>query len=173
MFSKMKYFPHAIIAIVMVIVAIGFFFVGSPKEERLRRFDERRVQDLQSLQWQIVNYWQRKERLPETLAALEDNISGFRVPRDPATGSEYSYHVQGPLTFSLCATFDRTSEGAVLGREKYAVPVPTEPTAIAPPSPRQENWNWSYTSGETCFERTIDPELYPPTKEKGKSGKAD
>jgi len=36
---------------------------------------------------------------------------------------------------------------------------------VIPDSFGLENANWQHGQGETCFERTIDPELYPP-KEK-------
>lgn len=156
----MRYFVYLIIGLVAVAVVAGFFIAGSPKEERLRQFDDQRVADLQSLQWQIVNYWQGKERLPKTLTILEDDISGFKVPHDPETGAEYGYDAQGPFTFSLCATFARPSDGT-RGREKYAIPVPAEQAGVI----SRTSENWSHVSGETCFERTIDKDLYPP-KEK-------
>ena len=34
---------------------------------RLFRFDDQKVNDLTMLQYQIVNYWQQKERLPLAL----------------------------------------------------------------------------------------------------------
>jgi hypothetical protein len=78
----------SIVAIAAAIIG-GFFIVGSPAEERAYRFDEERLQDLQSIQSQIVYYWQSKQNLPGQLSQLEDNISGYRVPTDPETGASY------------------------------------------------------------------------------------
>lgn len=149
----MRYFIYAIIGIVAVSVIAGFFVVGSPGEERLYRFDEQRLQDLQMLQGEVVYYWQRKGELPQALEMLEDDIRGVRVPFDPENGAPYEYSVKGELMFELCATFARANDEAVgaFGRTK-----PMMPEAVYPET------NWSHGEGRTCFERTIDPELYKP-----------
>src|SRR3989344_4126063 len=43
--GRSKAFAYIASALVLVGVIAGFFMAGSPQEERLRRFDERRVQD--------------------------------------------------------------------------------------------------------------------------------
>lgn len=148
----MKYFVYTVIGIVVAAIIAGFFIVGSPKEERLRRFDERRVQDLQFLQSEIINYWLTKSRLPENVFALRDDIRGVAIPRDPQTGDEYRYEVKGSLTFSLCASFARPSVAPP------GVPKPVRP--IEPSYFGEENWQ--HGAGFICFERTIDPERYRP-----------
>ncbi|MDX1608392.1 MAG: DUF5671 domain-containing protein [Candidatus Spechtbacterales bacterium] len=60
----MKLMEQIIIGLVGIILVAGFVVAGSPQEERLRRFDERRINDLNSIQWQVVNFWQQKDRLP-------------------------------------------------------------------------------------------------------------
>jgi competence protein ComGC len=148
--SKIKIFTRLVIAIVAVIVIVGFFIAGSPFKQRLVRFDRERINDLQMIQGQIVNFWINKEKLPASLNDLKDNISGFVAPVDPETGNPYEYRVKGNLTFELCANFNFTSkEGAV--------------NISAPTYPRygiEENWN--YSAGRVCFERTIDPDIYKP-----------
>ena len=138
----MKYFSFIIILIVVVAVVFGFFLAGSPNSERLRRFDERRIQDLQTIQSEIINYWANKERLPQQLSDLQDNIKGFSTPKDPETGSGYSYMVNSDFAFTLCADFsDSNAE-----------------------SPYYEQFNWQHNAGHFCFERNIDPEIYPPSR---------
>jgi len=151
----MKYFIYTIISTVAIAVIGGFFIVGSPKEARLRVADEERGGHLQSIQWQIVNYWQSKGKLPEKLDDLNDPIGGFTVPSDPQTGAPYEYRVKGQYTFELCATFARPSS--------ENVPLMTaKPIPAAPYGGIQENW--MHGEGKTCFERTIDPDFYPPRK---------
>ncbi|MEK7615858.1 MAG: DUF5671 domain-containing protein [Patescibacteria group bacterium] len=146
--SKRKaLFWGAIVAIVGSIIA-GFVIVGSPTTARALRFDERRVQDLQSIQWQITDYWQRTEKLPTALSVLENELAGYTNPMDPETQVLYEYRVVNPLTFELCAVF--TTEGTWPSREKY-------PAVVRVP----EQSNWSHEVGRACFERTIDPTLYP------------
>jgi len=147
----MTLFRRAIICLVIVFVGAAFFFMGSPKTERMRQFDQQRVNDLQTIQWQIVNYWQQKEELPASLGMLEDDISGFRTPHDPETGIVYEYTMKGGMTFELCANFSLVSSDANTNK---AVPYPVGEFGA----------NWNHAAGRTCFSRTIDPELYPPQK---------
>ncbi|MDP3792277.1 MAG: DUF5671 domain-containing protein [bacterium] len=161
-----KIFDWAVVLIVVIVVGLGFFVAGTPQSQRLVRLDERRVSDLQNIQWQIVNYWQRKEVLPETLDDLTDPIGGFVLPVDPETGEQYEYSAMGELRFSLCANFSTSSNGAD-SRIKFEStrPMPVVPAAIyGKPHPDDSNNLWSHDMGRACFERVIDPDLYPPVK---------
>lgn len=147
----MKYFAWIIISVVAITVIAGFFIVGSPREERLRRFDDRRVQDLQILQSEIINYWQLKRALPGTADMLKDDIRGFAPPVDPESGNPYEYAIKNPLVFELCAVFNRASAATMPSAPKRAYPYGGE-------------INWEHGAGKACFERTIDKDLYPPQK---------
>ena len=105
----MKYFIYTIIAVVLAAIVTGFIIAGSPQQERLRQFDNQRLNALQILQSEIISYWTNKNRLPENLNLLEDSIRGFRVPIDPQTDDSYTYQINGPLSFTLCATFNLPS----------------------------------------------------------------
>ena len=153
----MKYFVYTVIAVVVIIVVGGLFIVGSPADERARRFDTERVWNLQSIQREITSYWMNKEVLPENLSDLEDSLTGYIPPRDPRTQESYTYEKLGELSFSLCATFETESEGMIEG-----APVPKKPIFINS-SPYDSSWE--HGIGETCFERTIDPERHNPIKE--------
>src|SRR3989344_532301 len=98
-------------ALVLVAIISGFFILGSPMEMRLVRFDTQKVSDLQNIQWQVVNYWQQKEKLPASLEELQDPLSGYTV-----------------------TAVDKGLDGD----------------------------SWQHGMGEVCFDRTIDPERYPP-----------
>lgn len=139
---------------VLVIATIisGFFIIGSPTSVRMQRFDSQKVSDLQGIQWQIINYYQTKGVLPADLAQVADPISGNYIPKDPQSSSDYVYRVKtAPYTFELCATFNKDSVANPTG--SMARP--------APASIDGEGENWAHGVGETCYERTIDPERYP------------
>jgi len=136
-------------SIVLASVVAGFFIIGTPADQREKRFDEQRISDLQMLQSQIVSYWIRKESLPQELNDLEDSISGFFVPKDPKADAPYGYKVIDPLSFELCAAFKTSSKD--FGKSRGVKPA-------YPYDSFQQNWN--YEPGEACFARTIDPELY-------------
>ena len=148
------------LALIFVFAAVvsGFFIFGSPQTQRLMRFDLQRVADLQMIQSQVVNYWQAKEKLPVSLEDLADPLVGFAVPRDPQNDSPYGYRVVSGLTFNLCANFSRESFAPtpqVKTRPFYPVYHESVP-ALA------DDANWEHGEGEKCFERTIDPEKFPP-----------
>ncbi len=146
--------------VVLVAVVSGFFIIGSPTSQRLIRFDEKKVDDLQSIQWRVVDFWQSKERLPESLLELKDPISSFMVPVDPQTEEEYGYNVISALTFELCADFNKESTEQSFINERIVSPVPIGGGLGIKDS------NWQHGEGEVCFERTIDPDLYPVRKDR-------
>ncbi|MCL5017531.1 MAG: DUF5671 domain-containing protein [Patescibacteria group bacterium] len=136
-------------AFVLLAIIFGFFTAGSPLKARLYNFDERKVNDLTNIQYQIINYWQRKQILPNTLSDLTDSISGFTAPVDPQTNNAYEYNVNSQTSFELCAEFNLPSNFGLIGRSVNAYPA----GAV--------NDNWDHAAGRVCFERTIDPALYP------------
>jgi hypothetical protein len=111
------------------------------------------VNDLTSIQWQIVNYWQQKGSIPADISALNDSISGYIIPVDPETGKAYGYQKSGALTFKLCGDFELAADSAY--GSKYA----TDSSAAYPMIPGSSNW--SHGAGTVCFDRTIDPDMYP------------
>src|SRR3989344_6367631 len=49
---------------VLLAIVVGFWVMGSPYTQKEKRFDAERVNALQTIQYQIVSYWQNKEKLP-------------------------------------------------------------------------------------------------------------
>src|SRR3989344_4135921 len=144
----------ALLSLIIVVAAIvaGFMLMGSPFTQRERRFDEQKIQDLQTLQWQVISHWQTRGFLPESLALMKGVGKGDVVPRDPQTGEAYDYRVTGPRTFELGASFNQPT------------PVNRPPANSRPASwAINEMENWTHETGRVCFERTIDPVAYPPT----------
>lgn len=144
----------AISVIILALIAYGFSIFGSPRTQRLLRADSQKVMDVQSIQWQIVNFWQQKGALPASLNELNDPISGFMVPMDFDTKQPYEYRRISERTFELCAVFNRDSSDA----NRSTMPAYTEKIGMSGTD------NWQHSVGRTCFERTIDPELYPVRK---------
>lgn len=145
---------------IILAVACSFFVLGSPQYQRSRRFDERRVGDLQIIQSEIIEYWRQKQRLPETLEMLTDDVRGFRAPRDPETDQPYEYRIAGALAFELCATFQTESNTSPNRNSRFAPPYPVPAYDARSDAPE----NWKHAQGRACFTRTIDPERYPSAK---------
>jgi len=115
---------HGRFAVAASVVALltlvwGFVVAGSPGTVRLRKFDERRVQDLRSIRSEIDGICLGDARqqppeqrqllrpLPATLEELAE-LAQHRRPdiRDPETGETYGYEVLASgRHFRLCATF--------------------------------------------------------------------
>ncbi len=149
----MKYFVYTIITVVAATIVAGFFIVGSPKTERLRRFDEQRVSHLQIIQSEVLNFWMNKDRLPKNLDELTDSIRGFQAPADPENQLSYDYKTTGALSFELCGNFNLASEEMTL----------RTPKPLYYPEPYGQE-NWQHGADKVCFDRTIDEELYKPPK---------
>ncbi len=129
----------AIISSVIIGVSIisGFFIIGTPAEQRARRFDERRINDLQFLQIQVIDYWRREEKLPQSLDDLYDNFIDLELPRDPVSGKMYDYKIKDDKTFELCAEF--------------ALPSREEDIKFKFGS------RWQHPAGYYCFSYTVSP----------------
>jgi hypothetical protein len=105
-----------------------------PGQVRERRLDERRVDDLASINAAVDEYWKRNKKLPESLDAL--SAGGLKVSvSDPASGRPYEYQIAGERSYRLCATFVHGSSHP----------------ARRSLSPHQAQW--SHGSGRQCFER--------------------
>ena len=99
--------------LVIAVVAVGLLLGGSPAEQRLLRFDERRVADLRMLARAVRVHWNRAGELPVALSELADGQNLDRLPLDPATREDYDYAVTGADGFRLCASFVRPSVNPV------------------------------------------------------------
>ena len=156
--ARARMVNYAVGALVLVTILSGFFIIGTPQQLRMQKQDAIRVQDLQNIQWQIVNYWQQKEELPVGLSELNDPISNTMIPVDPQTKEYYAYNATGAASFQLCATFATQGGGGDGYMKGRTIAMPAEPMSDG----KVMQDNWQHDMGEVCFDRTIDPERYPP-----------
>lgn len=157
----------------LFLIIWSFSVMGSPAKQRALRLDDRRTNDLQNIQYQIINYWQQKEKLPMDLAELSNPMTKYSIPVDPEfeKGKIYEYIpsvIKGELSFELCATF---TEDMPKGWQEnnYGEVYPmmaqdkTNITSSIYPIDGMNN-SWDHKTGHTCFIRTIDRDMYPPFK---------
>lgn len=127
----------------VLVIGIGFAAIGSPRDQRIARYDSERVMHLQNIQSEVISYWQQNGSLPASLM----QVKLYTSPNDPETGAAYAYRLTSERTFELCATFGADSsqkDSDYFGRA---------------------NDNWNYGEGNHCFSRTVSPELYPLWKQ--------
>ena len=163
----------SVIALVVISIVTGFYFLGSPTTLRNIRDDNQRENDISNLRSQVVNYYQTKNgTLPATLADLNvGNPYSMELPVDPATDQPYAYAVIASTTnngiaypaFQLCATFalDGNADERVQGAGGTSV-------SMARPAydsyyPFEQNDEISkHPAGNKCFDFSIDPQRFQP-----------
>jgi hypothetical protein len=143
---------------VMTIVA-GFFIIGTPMQAMSYQFDEQKVNDLQTIQSEIVSYWQQNGKLPATLAQIGQPLTGETVPVDEQTGDSYQYTVVSKLSFKLCATFNAATAPYAITTDELAIPAP-----VTANGSDDSTYSWYHDAGTQCFLRTINPSQYPVSK---------
>lgn len=117
--------------VLVAVIGTALVLMGSPNAERVRRLDERRVQELQSLAAAVDVFWTRNDSLPESIDRLKQVQGGGFATHDPVTNVAYEYRVLGGARFELCATFDSGT---------------TADSGRAPGF-------WSHQAGRQCFSR--------------------
>ncbi len=146
-----KVFVYAVSVITLGFVVWGIILVGSPSLQKARNLDDGRINDLSSIQAQVLSYWQVKNVLPKSLSDLNDPLANYSVPKDPRTGLDFEYKTLSKNSFEICATFETES---VVENSPVARPLYYPQTSV--------NENWQHGIGRTCFDRTIDEAKYKP-----------
>ena len=139
--------------VILISIILGFSILGSPQTQRLIRYDNQKITDLQNIQWQVISYWQMNGTIPTNLKELE-KTQQYILPTDPQSKTDYEYKKTGEMTFELCSDF--SSENMTNQNNMAVAPVnyPVKGGII-------QNENWNHKAGRQCFERVIDPAAYP------------
>ncbi len=151
--SRALTMSYATGALMILTIAAGFIIVGTPQHARLLRFDAQKISDLQTLQGEVLSYFQQNQTLPPSLSALTSALPGFSVPIDPQSGDTYTYHLAGKTSFELCATFNAPSVSAV----SFGPSAPAIPAGAALVGAD----NWQHVAGNVCFSRSVTPQTLP------------
>ena len=127
---------RALVGILVIVVAIvvvrGIMIIGSPSEERTRRIDSLRVDDLRRISRSIGVYHTRHRQVPASLEELAREPGFANVARDPVTDRPYGYRMINANSYRLCCTFGReTADG------------------------RAEDF-WAHGVGEQCFTLNLE-----------------
>jgi hypothetical protein len=121
----------AVTVAVTIAVITGIYLLGSPLEERARRLDDRRVQDLSGIAQAVDLYWTRESRMPASLDQLRSVTGAGITMADPSTGALYEYRQLDDGKYELCASFEGESRD----------------------SNRLDNGFWTHRAGRQCFQR--------------------
>jgi Domain of unknown function (DUF5671) len=139
---------YAASAAMAIVLGVGFATAGSPRQARRERLDAKRIERLDQIQLNIVDYWKRNRVLPATLDKLDDVLAGFSVPRDPESRRSFDYRATSSTSFELCADFATGSHDPAHTATAWDAGVGSDEA-------------WKHDAGHVCFARTIDPSRYP------------
>ena len=96
------------LTVVVAVFVASWFFIESPQIARNRRIDDKLLNNINSVENYINNYYDLKNVLPDNLEQVADE-SGIYVSYqtffDPETKQEIEYHKLGEKDFELCANF--------------------------------------------------------------------
>lgn len=138
--TKSKQYGMGVVAVVAVVLFLGFYNNDTPAEVREMRLDNQQISDLQEMQYRIEEYYRVEAELPENATDLFTT----GAPAAPEDRAAYEYRVIDETSYELCATFARSSSN----NER------TRPVAMPY---GENNYNWEHKAGEQCFKRVVTP----------------
>lgn len=126
--------------LIVASVVVGFAVIGSPRTQRLVKYDELKISNLQSLVSEVRYYYERNNILPATLAELAQNAVYGGMYTDSQSNKPYVYEVVNDKTFKVCAEFNLDSSR----------------DSVAQIHPELDVWN-TYKAGQYCFTQSVSP----------------
>lgn len=125
--------------IVLGSVILGFSVLGSPRTQRLYKYDAQKINDLTMLQNEINIFYGQEGKLPSTLEEL--NRSYFVNVTDPQSQKPYEYKPIAQNKYNLCADFNKDSKQELNTRVSM-------------------QGTWTHPAGNYCFPQTVNPNMY-------------
>lgn len=146
-----------LISVLLILASIiwGFAVLGSPWSQQLLKYDQQKVSDLQTMNYEVQNYYNLYASLPSAINDIPycDTLSQMvglkNLPcYDPQTRQPYEYVLvgQSAKAYQLCATFNKSSTDNGQTSPNYYY----DPT----------NSNWSHPAGHYCFSQAIPASQY-------------
>lgn len=135
----------AIAATVVIIAAViaGVVLTEGPGAARAERFDQERINNLDSLAQLIDGHYNTHETFPEGIAVFESDANYDRFSMDPRTDMPYTYDVLSETSYRLCATFETDGPHEFALYSRIAWDLGTNPRTVEPRSIEG--------AGEQCF----------------------
>ncbi len=143
-----------IVTAVVVLGSIiwGFSVLGSPRTQRLYKYDTQKVYDLQSINSYIQNYYATEGKLPSDLSAITSSVDYAQIPMDAQNKKAYEYSLQSQTTYEICADFNKATNDRTT--DKSSMVYPAYPGSMT----------WTHPAGHYCFQEKINPNMFPSRK---------
>lgn len=121
----------ACILVVVITFIAGFFIIDSPMVSRQKNIDQQMVNDLQSIDNSIQNYFTETGNLPQKLENLQSTKFSYEVRNI----KDVTYKINNTNSYQLCANFMRSDLNDVTMQNGPYTNV------------------WKHDSGNFCFDR--------------------
>lgn len=126
----------------------GFSVLGSPRTQRLYKFDEQKINDLMNISDAVRNYYSTKGVLPKDFAELS-TLNYYMNQTDTQNNKPYEYTPIDRINFKVCADFNKES----VDDKNQKMTYPYGGTS------------WTHPAGRHCFEQVAGPTKMPPVTE--------
>ncbi|MCX6703166.1 MAG: DUF5671 domain-containing protein [Candidatus Zambryskibacteria bacterium] len=146
-----------IVASVCIVAAIvaGFMVLGSPRVQRLVKYDQTKISDLQNIASQVRYFYDTNKVLPQTLTEIaQGNTYGGGTYTDVQTSKPYVYKIINATTFEVCAVFNKDF------KYNSGITSANEPVTKSDEQGVVEVWG-AYKAGESCFRHIVGPSTVP------------
>ncbi len=132
--------------VVISSIVWGFSVLGSPHTQRLYKYDEQKVSDLQSIDYGVTGYYGGSGTLPESIEEISA-LGNYHLPTfDSQNKKPYEYQKTSEKTYNLCAEFNKDTNSSnvnpILMMNEYGA------------------GSWNHPAGRYCFKKTINPNMY-------------
>jgi len=136
---------YRVVSCVVVLGSIiwGFVVLGSPRTQRLYRYDDQKVNDLMNINNEVINHYSMNGVLPNTLADI--TVQYYISLNDAQTQKPYEYEKLTATTYNLCAAFNKNTN---------------DKTGSTSTSSYYYGMSWLHDEGRYCFKQTINPNIY-------------
>jgi len=136
--SSRKLWVGVTTLVILLSIVWGFTVLGSPRTQRLIKYDEQKVNHLSSMDSYIRSHYYNKGVLPENTTEIDQ----YYALNDPQTQEPYKYVKTGDLTYELCAKFNKPKQDNI--NDRYYTGYP--------------NQAWVHPAGDYCFKFKVSPD---------------
>ena len=140
--SKRKIWLGVSTAVVLASIVWGFSVLGSPYTQRLFKYDQQKVSDLQNINSAIQSYFYNNKALPKTLDEMSDSNYYINTVMDQQTGQSYEYIKKSDTEYQLCADFNTDSNDKNKRSNRIDILMP------------YGSDSWTHPAGNYCFKKT-------------------
>lgn len=140
--KKVALYRNIFAIVIILSLVLGFYFNVSPSVSRAQREDQERVSRLQSIHYEVEQYYQENAALPESLEDIQDRLYNDQT-MDPVTDEPFAYRTVDQDTYEICADFELSNRDRQQNGRYWANP------------------DWLHDAGEVCFEKTMTITLTP------------